>query len=199
MVNCTVPGAIAAISIATHGGFFRSSTQSAYCVFACSNSGYLPFSYNQKPSLSWSAMHSPHPRHKGYHRKRENCTDLLYNRENFFTAYCIFLPSAACYWPTSTRIWKTFLPKYRAWQDSNQRREQQDWDQQEQWSHWYVNSLTGLMVNYLLWSLIPPLWRKELPPQFLSLTSRNCRKTSNQIMYFCHIEAAMSYCILYRL
>jgi hypothetical protein len=46
----------------------------------------------------------------------------------------------------------------------------------------------------------PPLQRiqKELAPQFLSLTSRNCRKTSYQIMYFYHIEATMRYCILHR-
>jgi hypothetical protein len=41
-------------------------------------------------------------------------------------------------------------------------------------------TLIGLIFNYLLQSMIPPLWRiqKELPPQFLSLTSRNCRKAS---------------------
>jgi hypothetical protein len=56
-------------------------------------------------------------------------------------------------------------------------------------------------IDGQLLSLIfdPTIVKKELPPQFLSLTSRNCGKTSNQIMYFYHIEAAMSYCILYRL
>ncbi len=57
------------------------------------------------------------------------------------------------------------------------------------------------MFSYLLRSVIPPLGRiqKELPPQFLSLNSRNCRKTSYQIMYFDQTEATVRYFILHRL
>ncbi len=81
------------------------------------------------------------------------------------------------------------------------RESNKDWHQQELWLHGHVNSLTELMFSYPLSSVIsPPLQRiqKELAPQFLSLTSRNCRKTSYQIMYFYHIEATMRYCILHR-
>jgi len=49
MFNCAVPGAIAAISDATHAGFHRSSSQSASCVFLCLKSGYLSFVYSQNP------------------------------------------------------------------------------------------------------------------------------------------------------
>ncbi len=80
------------------------------------------------------------------------------------------------------------------------RESNKDWHQQELWPHWHVNSLTELMFSCLLWSVIPPLQRiqKELAPQFLSLTSRICRETSYQIMYFYHIEATMRYRILHR-
>jgi hypothetical protein len=50
-------------------------------------------------------------------------------------------------------------------------------------------TLTGLMFNYLLWSVIPPLRRiqKELPPrsQFLPLTFTNCKRNflSNHILW----------------
>jgi hypothetical protein len=43
MLSCTVPGAIAAISAATHGGFHASPSQSDSCVFLSLKSGYLPF------------------------------------------------------------------------------------------------------------------------------------------------------------
>ncbi len=53
MCNFTVPGAIAAISAATHGGVCWSSRQSPPCVFLCGKSGYLSFVYNQKSQSSW--------------------------------------------------------------------------------------------------------------------------------------------------
>jgi hypothetical protein len=43
-----VPGAIAAISAATQGGFHQSLSQSASFVFLCSKYGYLSFVYKQK-------------------------------------------------------------------------------------------------------------------------------------------------------
>ncbi len=46
--SCTLPGAIAAISAATRGRFYWSSSQSASCVFLSVKSGYLSFAYNQK-------------------------------------------------------------------------------------------------------------------------------------------------------
>jgi hypothetical protein len=45
--------------------------------------------------------------------------------------------------------------------------------------------------------LIPPLWRNSW--HSFSLTSRDCRKTSFQIMYFDHIEVMVRHCILHRL
>ncbi len=45
IINCTIPGAIAAISAATHGEFCWSSSQSASCVFICLKSGYFSFAY----------------------------------------------------------------------------------------------------------------------------------------------------------
>ncbi len=53
------------------------------------------------------------------------------------------------------------------------------------------------MFRYLVWSLIPPLWRNSW--HSFSLTSRDCRKTSFQIMYFDHIEVMVRHCILHRL
>ncbi len=49
MCNCTVPGAIVAISTATHGGFCQFSSQSASPVFLCVKSKYLSFVYSQDP------------------------------------------------------------------------------------------------------------------------------------------------------
>jgi hypothetical protein len=59
-------------------------------------------------------------------------------------------------------------------------------------------TLTGVMFSYLLWSVVPPMRRihKELAPQFLCVTSRDCRQTSFQVVHFDHIEVTMrSYCI----
>jgi hypothetical protein len=59
-------------------------------------------------------------------------------------------------------------------------------------------TLTRVMFSNLLWSVVPPMRRihKEPPPQFLCVTSRDCRKTSFQVMHFDHIEVTMrSYCI----
>jgi hypothetical protein len=116
MCNCTVPGAIAAISAATHGGFCWSSSQSPPCVFLCRKSGYLSFVYNQKSqSKLRSAMYSPHPR---YHKNRESCTDLLHQH----IAFTYFLLSSQVYYyyyPTSAKDMKEFLPNFRPWQDSN--------------------------------------------------------------------------------
>jgi hypothetical protein len=69
MFSCTAPGAITATSAATHGRFHWSSTQSASSVFLCLKSGYLSLAYNQKSRSSWSAMYSPHPKHKCYQNK----------------------------------------------------------------------------------------------------------------------------------
>ncbi len=44
---------------------------------------YLLFVYNQKLKSSWSAMYSPHPRHKWYHKNRESCTELLHQHIAF--------------------------------------------------------------------------------------------------------------------
>jgi hypothetical protein len=65
-----VPGPIAAISAATHGGLPRSWSQSTSCVFLCLKSRYLAFDYNQKSRTSWSAMYSSHPGHKWRHKDR---------------------------------------------------------------------------------------------------------------------------------
>jgi hypothetical protein len=56
------------------------------------------------------------------------------------------------------------------------------------------------MLSYLLWSVIPPLWRiqKELPPPFLSLTDRDRRKTPFQMIQFDHTEATLRFCVLHR-
>jgi len=60
-LNCTIPGAFAAISAATHGEFHQSSAQSASHVFLCLKSGYLSFVDNQKSRSSWSPciLHIP--------------------------------------------------------------------------------------------------------------------------------------------
>jgi hypothetical protein len=51
--NCTVPGAIAAISAATQGRFHQSLSQSASFVFLCLKYRYLSFVYKQKFRSSW--------------------------------------------------------------------------------------------------------------------------------------------------
>jgi hypothetical protein len=48
-LNCTIPGAFAAISAATHGEFRRSSTQSASHVFLCWNLDTLHLSTTTNP------------------------------------------------------------------------------------------------------------------------------------------------------
>jgi hypothetical protein len=51
-LNCTIPGAFAAISAATPGEFRQFSTQSAFHVFLCLKSGYLSFVDDQKSRSS---------------------------------------------------------------------------------------------------------------------------------------------------
>jgi hypothetical protein len=138
------------------------------------NLGTLHFPTTRNPDQADQLMHSPHPRCQWYHKYRESCTDLLYQWENFVTAYCIYLHSPPYYYPTSTRSEKVqTMPSYQP-TESNKIDNKKSYGSIDMWI------LIGLMFNYLLQSMIPPLWRiqKELPPQFLSLTSRNCRKAS---------------------
>jgi len=133
-------------------------------------------------------MSSPHPtHHQCYHKDRENHTNILHQQENFVMAYCIYLPSPAYSLLVLSHQCKgsgknshQSLNYGRTATMREREREQQDWHQQEDLRlHWHVNSgRIELIFSYLLWSVIPPLWRiqKELPPQLLSLSSRNCRK-----------------------
>ncbi len=96
MLNCTVPGAIAAIFAAIHSGFHMSSSQSASHVFLCLKSRYLSFVYNQKSRLSWSAMYSPHPTHQKYHQNRKSRTEILSISKRILSEHiAIYLPSPA--------------------------------------------------------------------------------------------------------
>ncbi len=69
--NCTVPGANAANSASTQGGFWGSSSQRASCVFLCLKSGYFAFVYNQSKNSIRSSS----------------------TRVFFFTASCVQLSS----------------------------------------------------------------------------------------------------------
>ncbi len=113
--HSNVPGAIAAISAATHGGFRQSSSQSPSCVFLCLKSGYLSFVYNQKSRSSRSAMYSPHPRHNWHHKNREICIDLLH--QHIAITY-LLQPTTNI--PPVQRTSNEFLPRLD--QDSNQER-----------------------------------------------------------------------------
>jgi hypothetical protein len=119
-------------------------------------------------------------------------------------AYGIYLPSPAYYYnPTSVKDLKRIYAKLRPAQDNNQERATQLKRTRavapltgELWQVWYSDTFSDL------WSHHHILWRiqKDLPPQFLSLTCRDCRKTSFQIIVeFDHIEARMRYCILHRM
>ncbi len=127
MFNCTVPGASAAISAATHGGFHQLSSQSPSPVFLCLKSRYLSFVYNQKSQSSWSAMHSSHPRQECYHKDRESHTDLVHQH----------IASTYLLQPTTTilpaqRTWKNFCQQLHHGRITT-KREQQDWHQQLMW------------------------------------------------------------------
>ncbi len=91
MFNCTVPGAIAAISAATHGRFHWSPSQSASC--------QIIFLYDQKSRSSWSAMYSPHPRHTWHHKNRESCTAFSISILHLPTFPSLLLLSRQCKGP----------------------------------------------------------------------------------------------------
>ncbi len=100
MLNCTVHGAIAAISAATHGRNHQSSFLSTSCVILCLRSRYLSFVGNQK---SRSGMYSLHPTRQCYHSKnRESHTDLPSQSARDFCHNILQVPSPAYYYqPTS--------------------------------------------------------------------------------------------------
>ncbi len=99
MLNCTVPGAIVAISAATHGRNHRSSFLSTSCVILCLRSRYLSFVGNQK---SRSGMYSLHPTRQCYHVRTEKATliFLLHEQENFAATYCILLTFSSLLLPS---------------------------------------------------------------------------------------------------
>jgi hypothetical protein len=132
MLNCTIPGAFAAISIATHGEFHPSSTQSASHVFLCLKSGYLSFVDDQKSRSSWSAMYSPHPGNKWYHKNRERCSHLLHQH----IALTYFLQPTTTT-PPVQRTWKEILPRLDQGRIATTNREKKDWHQQEVWLQWH--------------------------------------------------------------
>ncbi len=176
MFNCTVPGAITAIFAAIHGRFSWSSSQRASCVFLCLKSGYLSFVYNQRFTSIWSAMYSPHPRHKWHHKNRKAALT--------FSTRILHLPFTYLLQPTTTipsvqRTWKEFLPSLDLGKTAT-KREQQDWHQQGHSID--IWTLRGLMFTNLIWSMTLPLRRihKELLPQFLSC----CTDDEEEFFYF---------------
>jgi hypothetical protein len=92
--NCTVCGAIVAISPATHGGYWRSPSQSASYAFLCWKYGYLSFISTQKSRSSCSGMYSRHPTHKQY--KSQMLT---------LSISILYLPTVSSYYynPTSAK------------------------------------------------------------------------------------------------
>ncbi len=96
-----MPGAIAAISAATHDGFCQSSSQSASPVFLCLKSGYLSFVYHI-PGINVIIR-----------TEKANLT---------FPISVYLLSPAQYYYPTSAKDVKEFLPMFRPHQDSNQER-----------------------------------------------------------------------------
>jgi hypothetical protein len=88
----------------------------------------------------------------------------------------LILPSIQ--WKGPKRTSAQFRPR----QDSNQERASKLTSTRELWLHWHVNSDR---IDVQVLSLIcDPTIVKELLAKFLSLTSRDCRKTSFRIMYF---------------
>jgi hypothetical protein len=133
MFNCTVPGAIAAISDATHGGFRWSSSQSASCVFLCLKSGYLSFVYNQNPDQADQPciLHIP-----GVDNIiRTEKAALGFSMQIAFT----YLLQPATTIPPEQRTWIEFLQSLDQGKITT-KRVQQEWEQQELWYHWHVNS-----------------------------------------------------------
>jgi hypothetical protein len=132
MFNYTVPGAIVAISAATHGGFHQSSSQSASHVFLCLKSGYLSFVYSRnlgQVDQPWS----PHnPGTNGIIRKEK--ATLTFSINILHLTY-----RATATIPPVQRTWKEIFAKFSPVQDSHQERATQ-WHQQELWLHWHVNS-----------------------------------------------------------
>ncbi len=107
-----MPGAIAAISAATHGGFCQLSSQSASPVFLCLKSQYLSFVYHRDPGQ----VHQPCSPHIP-------CINVIIRTEkaNLTFSISIYLLSPAqYYYPTSAKDVKEFLPIFRPHQDSNQ-------------------------------------------------------------------------------
>ncbi len=94
-----------------------------------------PFVNNQKSRSSWSAMYSPHPGNKWYHKKRESCTDLLHQH----IALTYFLQPTTTT-PQVQKTWKEILHSLDQGRITTTNREKKDWHQQEVWLHWHVNS-----------------------------------------------------------
>jgi hypothetical protein len=109
-----MPGAIAAISAATHGGFHRSSSQSASPVFLCLKSGYLSFVYHRDPGK----VHKPCI----LHIPGKNANIRTEKANLTFSISIYLLSPAQYYYPTSAKDVKEFLPMFRPHQDSNQER-----------------------------------------------------------------------------
>jgi hypothetical protein len=109
MFNCTVPGAIAAISAATHAGFGLSSMQSASRLlvfeilvpFICVQVEIQVKLISHVFSTSW---------HNWYHNNKESHTDLLHL--NILFTYLLQQP-------TSAKDLKRISAKFRPRQDCN--------------------------------------------------------------------------------
>jgi hypothetical protein len=164
-----VPGANAAISAATHGGFHRLSIQSPSPVFLWVKSGYLSFDYNKDPSQADQSFILHIPGTNVIIRTEKATLTFSISILHLLTFSSLLPLSQQCKGceRTSANLDHSTIAT---------KREQQNWRQQDRWI------LTGLMLSYLLRSVIPPLRRiqKELPPPFLSLTYRDCKKTSFQ-------------------
>jgi hypothetical protein len=117
MFNCTVPGAMATISAATHGGFHQSPSQSDSCAFLCLKYRYLHLSITKYPDQT----DQPCILHiLGIDRiLRTEDAALTFS----ININCIYLPSPAYYnYPTSAKGLKIISAKFRPRQDSKRER-----------------------------------------------------------------------------
>ncbi len=112
------PGAIAAISAATHGGFHQLSSQSASAVSVSVKSGYLAFVYNKDPGQADQPCR--------IHIPGINVIIRMKHRPSP-SAYCIYLPSPAYYYHrTSAKDVKEVMPMFRPHNMIAIKREQQN-------------------------------------------------------------------------
>ncbi len=115
MLTCTVPGAIAASSGPTHGGFHKLLSQSAACFFLCLKSGYFALACKCKSKPSWSTLDSSQdPVQTHTYAIKTDTKDHAYwclesTKEHESGCFSYLLQPVI---PPLWRVWEKLLPKF---------------------------------------------------------------------------------------